>query len=88
MHSAARGDRTGRVAVTQAQADACCALSDASPTTQSSASRSITSTLTPVSVPIGVALIETTHVDIISQSAIPISRSPVPRHLLFSVFLV
>ena len=76
-------------ALTQAEADQCCAASERGPSSPSSTTVSVTLSsatldagiLLPVSVP---ALVLSDH----WRTVLPIPAAPVPKHLLLSVFLV
>jgi hypothetical protein len=87
MHSQSRSGRHERV--TQTQADTCCALSERSPSTPSSSSHLVAPvTLTLTSTPAPVVLSDLASLRVAWQDFVPIVISPVPRHLLLSVFLV
>jgi hypothetical protein len=74
--------------MTQTEADACCALSERSTSTPSGSSHLTPITLAVVSTP--VASVPADHLTLRagSREPVPIVSSPVPRHLLLSVFLV
>lgn len=73
--------------LTQQQADTCCALSERAPSTPSSSSQIAPITLALVSTPVAV-LPDFEPLRNGWQSFVPIAASPVPRHILLSVFLV
>jgi hypothetical protein len=74
--------------VTQQQADTCCALSERAPSTPSTSSQIAPATLALVSAPVAVVLPDFEPLRNAWQSFVPIAASPVPRHILLSVFLV
>lgn len=74
--------------VTQEQADTCCALSERVPSTPFSSSQIAPITLAVVSAPASVVLPDLARLPSGCQALVPITVSPVPRHLLLSVFLV
>jgi hypothetical protein len=73
---------------TQQQADTCCALSEHAPSTPSTSSQIAPATLALVSTPVAVVLPAFEPLRNAWQSFVPIAASPVPRHILLSVFLV
>ena len=77
-----------RHTLTQQQADTCCALSERASSTPSSASQIAPVTLALVSTPVAVVLPDFEPLTYGWQSFVPITASPVPRHILLSVFLV
>lgn len=74
--------------VTQAEADACCALSERSTSTPSGSSHLAPVTLAVVSTPVPPVLPDQASLRAGWREPVPIVSSPVPRHLLLSVFLV
>jgi hypothetical protein len=85
MHRSGGEESTGRIAISQAQADSCCASaerSDATPSTSSNVGFPV-AVVTPQIPALGpdVALFR-------ARSAPPTDVSPVPKHLLLSVFLI
>ena len=74
--------------LTQQQADTCCALSERAPSTPSSSSQIAPVTLALVSTPVAVVLPDFELLRKEWQSFVPIAASPVPRHILLSVFLI
>jgi len=87
MHSQTRSATHERV--TQTQADTCCAHSERSPSTPSSSSHLFSSaTLALVATPASVVLPDLAPLRDVWRASVPIGVSPVPRHLLLSVFLV
>jgi hypothetical protein len=87
MHKGTDGSMSHR-SVTQEQADTCCALSERVPSTPSSSSQIAPVTFAVVSTPPSVLLPDLALLVNQWESFIPIAVSPVPRHLLLSVFLV
>jgi hypothetical protein len=88
MHSAGSDRAVSQTAVTQAQADTCCALSERSPSTPSSSSHVVAFTLIDISTLVSIPLPETVPLRDSWRAVVPIAVSPVPRHVLLSVFLV
>jgi hypothetical protein len=89
MHAARSGGAQGDRRITQAQADACCTLSERSSSTTPSASTHVaTITFAPVPTLVSFVLPDATSIRDGWRTLVPISASPVPRHLLLSVFLV
>lgn len=76
-------------AVTQAQADSCCASSEGQPSKQSSPSS--VSSITAAVLGAGVVLPADVPALVLSdawRTSAPIPAAPVPRHILLSVFLI
>jgi hypothetical protein len=87
MH--AGGDTSVRHGMlTQTQADTCCALSERAPSTPSSSSHIAPVTFIVVSTPASVLVPDLARFRSGWPAFVPIAESPVPRHLLLSVFLV
>jgi hypothetical protein len=87
MHSAG-GDRAATQAMTQAQADSCCANAERSPSTPSASSHFTPVTFVALSTLPSAPLTAAAPPHDAWRTLVPISVSPVPRHLLLSVFLV
>jgi hypothetical protein len=87
MHKGTDGSMSHR-SITQEQADTCCARSERVPSTPSSSSQLAPVTFVVVSTPPAVLLPAVAVLATHSESSVPIAASPVPRHLLLSVFLV
>ena len=86
MHRSGGEESTGRIAISQAQADSCCASaerSDSTPSTSSNVAGFPVAVVTPQIPALGpdVAVFR-------ALSAPPADVSPVPKHLLLSVFLI
>lgn len=87
MHKGTDGSASHRT-VSQEQADTCCARSERVPSTPSSSSQIAPVTFAVVSTPPSVLLPELASLAHHWESSVPIAVSPVPRHVLLSVFLV
>ena len=90
MHSR-NGHQSGSGAqtkMTQAEADACCGLSERSTSTPSASSHLTPIVLAVVSTPVSPISPALATLRAGSRDSVPIVSSPVPRHLLLSVFLV
>jgi hypothetical protein len=81
-------DRSTTHAMTQAQADGCCASAERSPSTPSSSSHFTPVTFVVVSTLLTAPLTAATQPHDAWRTFVPIFVSAVPRHLLLSVFLV
>jgi hypothetical protein len=87
MHKGTGGSVAERT-VTQQEADTCCARSERVPSTPSSSSQIAPVTFVVVSTPPAVLLPDVAVLATHWESSVPIAASPVPRHVLLSVFLV
>jgi hypothetical protein len=88
MHGGTTDGSMSQRTVTQEQADTCCARSERAPSTPSSPSQIAPVTLALVSTPVAVVLPDFEPLPTGWQSFVPVAASPVPRHILLSVFLV
>jgi hypothetical protein len=86
MHqSGAVGDKT---AVTQAEADGCCALSEQDDSSPSPSSTAFFTSAGAVLSPVPAVLSHPLSHAKIWRASVPIPATHVPKHLLLSVFLV
>ena len=88
MHRRSGHQSGSQAKVTQAEADACCAVSERSTSTPSSSSQLAPIPLALVTTPVPPVSPDQTSLRAGWREAVPIATSPVPRHLLLSVFLV
>ena len=88
MHAAVPRDGEAERAISQADADSCCAASEREQSSQSSPAFVLASALTPVAGPIALLAATALPHDTIWLSHVPIVAAATPTHLLLSVFLV
>jgi hypothetical protein len=89
MHKSDSSDSHSKHLISQTQADRCCALSERSSTEQSTPTFAVT--ISPAVLGVAVALPAQPPALVLSQvqrSLTPLRASPVPKHVLLSVFLV
>lgn len=74
--------------VSQAQADACCALSAGHESVTPTSKLALSASLAPVTSPLPVALVADPSPREDWRTSVPLTRPPIPKHVLLSVFLV
>ena len=87
MHTRER--ETDKISVTQAQADSCCAASEDIPASQTGTSPG----LMTVALPVDTGILLPAEVPLTLRHGVwhsppPVPVDPVPKHILFSVYLV
>lgn len=88
MHASHSEDNGSKRAVSQAEADRCCTISEHDDSAPAPASLAVSVTLVPVISPVPVRMpIPEAHADI-WRASVPMPGAHIPKHILLSVFLV
>jgi len=88
MHSAEAQHADGSVAVSQSEADSCCAASEQDDATKSPAAFVPIISLAVVAAPVPVVVPQTAARTDAWRVFVPLPGAHVPRHLFLSVFLI
>jgi hypothetical protein len=88
MHEGGSGEHGGKHAVSQAQADGCCASSERDESSPSSPSFVLTMALAPVTSPVPFVVPQIGPALEAWRTVVPIPATHVSKHLLLSVLLV